>query len=268
MTPSFDQARPSIAQKLQTDKNQAALKQEMDKYKLDVRDPDFFNITKTPSLMSPSSQNPGSSAPTASKPADIEASFELAGAISARSRNLLLSTWTGLPLEPSSPVQLAFLPELTAHRGKLLSRAGRGTPVYAATFIRQRRIVLETTLLSTPAVLRFIFAHELFHFAWVRLGNKKRAEYSCLLVHEMEQRARGELGESAAVKKAELRDQPEISPGGPLWRDYVCESFCDSAACIFGEGSVHEGVKLAKTWTVMRRDWFLQSLADGRRWAL
>jgi hypothetical protein len=68
MTPTFEQARPTIAQKLQTDKNQAALKQEMDKYKLDVRDPDFFNITKTPSLMSPSSQNPGSSAPTAAKP--------------------------------------------------------------------------------------------------------------------------------------------------------------------------------------------------------
>jgi len=68
ISPTFDQARASIAQKLQTDKNQAALKQEMDKYKLDVRDPDFFNITKTPSLMSPAVQSPGSSAPTAPKP--------------------------------------------------------------------------------------------------------------------------------------------------------------------------------------------------------
>lgn len=68
ISPTFDQARASIAQKLQTDKNQAALKQEMDKYKLDVRDPDFFNITKTPSLMSPPVQSPGSSAPTAQKP--------------------------------------------------------------------------------------------------------------------------------------------------------------------------------------------------------
>jgi len=68
ISPNFDQARASIAQKLQTDKNQAALKQEMDKYKLDVRDPDFFNITKTPSLMSPAVQSPGSSAPTAPKP--------------------------------------------------------------------------------------------------------------------------------------------------------------------------------------------------------
>lgn len=68
VSPNYDQARASIAQKLQTDKNQAALKQEMDKYKLDVRDPDFFNITKTPSLMSPAGQSPGSSAPTAQKP--------------------------------------------------------------------------------------------------------------------------------------------------------------------------------------------------------
>src|SRR3954454_11818793 len=69
MAPTFEQARPSIAQKLQTDKNQAALKQEMDKYKLDVRDPDFFNITKTPSLMPPTAQSPAPSASPASKPA-------------------------------------------------------------------------------------------------------------------------------------------------------------------------------------------------------
>src|SRR4051795_3074171 len=67
MTPTFEQARPSTAQKMQTDKNQAALKQEMDKYKLDVRDPDFFNIAKTPSLMAPPSAAP--SASPAQKPA-------------------------------------------------------------------------------------------------------------------------------------------------------------------------------------------------------
>jgi len=67
ISPTFEQARASIAQKLQTDKNQAALKQEMEKYKLDVRDPDFFNITKTPSLLSPSS--PAPSAAPAQKPA-------------------------------------------------------------------------------------------------------------------------------------------------------------------------------------------------------
>ena len=67
--PTFEQARGSISQKLQTDKNQAALKQEMEKYKLDVKDPDFFNITKTPSLISPSQQNPASSASPAQKPA-------------------------------------------------------------------------------------------------------------------------------------------------------------------------------------------------------
>lgn len=67
MTPTYEQARPSITQKLQSDKNQAALKQEMDKYKIDVRDPDFFNITRTPSLMSP--QAPASSATPVQKPA-------------------------------------------------------------------------------------------------------------------------------------------------------------------------------------------------------
>jgi hypothetical protein len=194
--------------------------------------------------------------------------LRISGAVSSRSRNLLIKTWTGLPLKPSSPVQLAFLPELTAHRGKLLSGTNRGTPVYAASFFRKRRIVLETGLLSSPAILRFVFVHELFHFAWVRLGNRRRDEYSHLLRQEIDAHARGELGESSAVKKEELQRKFDLGVGSGLWRDYVCESFCDSAGSMFTAGPVHKGLKLGKTWTALRREWFLQNLSDEFRWTV
>ncbi|MBV9268815.1 MAG: peptidylprolyl isomerase [Acidobacteriaceae bacterium] len=64
----YDQARDNIVQKLQADKNQAVVKQEMDKYKLQIDDPNFFATSsgtvgaKTPSLKNPS----GSTSPSAS----------------------------------------------------------------------------------------------------------------------------------------------------------------------------------------------------------
>jgi len=181
---------------------------------------------------------------------------------------LLIASWTGLPLNPSSPVQLAFLPDLTVCRGKLLSGAEVGTPVYAAAFLRQRRIVLESGLLSDPAVLRFIFVHELFHFVWMRLSNRVRDEYSRLIAYEMERGARGELGESSAVKKAAIGKGTPSGPVTALWRDYVCESFCDSAGCLFTGAPVHESAKLGKAWTAIRRHWFECKLAGERRWAI
>ena len=66
---TFDQARPEILQKLQADRNQTLVKQELDKYKVQVSDPDFFATTTTstnaphiPSLASPS--RPGAPAPS------------------------------------------------------------------------------------------------------------------------------------------------------------------------------------------------------------
>jgi hypothetical protein len=181
---------------------------------------------------------------------------------------LLFATWSGLPLELSNPVQVAFLPELTAHKDKLLSGQERGTAVYAATFIRQRRIVLESGLLARPAALRFIFVHEVFHFVWSRLGNTRRNEYVRLVAQEVASNARGELGESSSVKKEELRGDSAISSSPAVWRDYACESFCDSAAFLFTGVVVHEGAKLGKTWIAFRRKWFEQNLRDERRWTV
>jgi hypothetical protein len=140
--------------------------------------------------------------------------------------------------------------------------------VYAASFIRQRRIVLENSLLADTTALRFIFVHELFHFVWVRLGNRTRGEYSALLLEEIARGARGELGESSGIKKAEIAQHRQVSPLSPLWRDYLCESFCDSAACIFTRAPGHRGTTLAKRWTAIRRHWFDCKLDGERRWAM
>ncbi len=66
---SFEQARPEIVQKLQNERNQAALKQQFDKYKIQVKDPDFFNASNTPAPSTPSLQRPSApSAASSSKP--------------------------------------------------------------------------------------------------------------------------------------------------------------------------------------------------------
>ncbi len=57
----FDKARPNIVQQMESEKSQTALKQQMDKYKIQVQDPDFFASTSTPSSNVPSLQRPGSS---------------------------------------------------------------------------------------------------------------------------------------------------------------------------------------------------------------
>ena len=60
---TFEQARTGLAQKLENDKNQAALKQEMDKYKIQVQDPDFFNASSGSSPNIPSLQRPAPAQP-------------------------------------------------------------------------------------------------------------------------------------------------------------------------------------------------------------
>ncbi len=61
---SYEQARPQIEQKMQADKNNAAVKQELDKYKVTGADPDFFATTTASNI--PSLSRSGSSNPTAS----------------------------------------------------------------------------------------------------------------------------------------------------------------------------------------------------------
>jgi parvulin-like peptidyl-prolyl isomerase len=58
---TLDQARPEIVKKLQDERSQAAVKQELDKYKIQVQDQDFFNSSSAGTASNaPSLQRPGS----------------------------------------------------------------------------------------------------------------------------------------------------------------------------------------------------------------
>ena len=54
----FEQARAGIVQKAQNDKSQAVIKQELDKYKVQVQDQDFFSASAPPGANIPSLQRP------------------------------------------------------------------------------------------------------------------------------------------------------------------------------------------------------------------
>ncbi|MDQ2945123.1 MAG: peptidylprolyl isomerase [Acidobacteriota bacterium] len=62
---TFEQAKPEIAQKLQADRNQALVKEQLDKYKIQVQDPDFFATSSASAVKVPSLGNPSSAAVTA-----------------------------------------------------------------------------------------------------------------------------------------------------------------------------------------------------------
>lgn len=153
-----------------------------------------------------------------------------------------------------APIELRFAPALTRHGGELLSNGDKGTPVHAATFIRKRSIVLDTGLLATPVELARILNHELAHFRWTRLANSKRREYEALLNAEISARARGELGWSAELRKQALQ-KTDIERRTRRWREYVCESFCDSVAWYMLKGKRHEEFTLAARHAEARRRW-------------
>jgi hypothetical protein len=148
-----------------------------------------------------------------------------------------------------------FAPELRAHRGRLISGGAHGTEVHAGAFPRKREIVLASELLDSPPELGRVFLHELFHFVWLRAGNVLRRSWEVLLEGELRQCARGELGWSADLRKRQL------SPHDPAnrsrrWREYACESFCDSAAWLLGSARVHEEFTLVRRFREGRRRWF------------
>ncbi|HEX3682685.1 MAG TPA: hypothetical protein VHU83_09075 [Bryobacteraceae bacterium] len=155
--------------------------------------------------------------------------------------------------------------QLTVHRGKLLwGCTERGVAVHAASFLRARQIVLRTELLAEPRVFRFILVHELFHFVWARLGNRLRAEFGALARREQTARARGELGESSSLKKERLAAVDYLR-NSRAWRDYVCESFCDTAAWLYSDTGRSAAGTLAKRWRDQRARWFRAAFEGGCR---
>jgi len=161
-----------------------------------------------------------------------------------------------LPDLEGRAIGIRFRPSLSAGSRKLYSKRTYGRPVYAGTFIRKRSIVLDLELAEKPKELARILTHELFHFAWVRMSNRGRRSYENLLQREWKQHGRGELGWSAESRKSAL---PHHSPSNThhcKWRDYVCESFCDTAAWLYSGIARHPEFTLAERHRKRRAEWF------------
>ena len=163
------------------------------------------------------------------------------------------------PVLQGAPIRISVRADLRSYRGKIVE--GRGTPVHAATFIRQRRVVLDAELLASDRELKRILIHELFHFVWVRLGNSTRHSFEQLVKSQFG--ARGELGWSAEYRKDELA-QSNIRRRDRKWREYCCEAFCDTAAAIYAGAGRHAEFTLGKPARRKRIEWFGNSLGSGR----
>ena len=137
-----------------------------------------------------------------------------------------------------------------------------GAPAHAATYMRERRMVLEEALMADAGEFARIFVHELFHFAWLRLGNVKRRSYERLVAGELRRGTRGELGWSAEWRKEKLnvRDRTQRTR---KWREYCCESFCDTAAWAYAGLRKHDEFSLGKAARERRRKWFAVTGLDG-----
>ena len=155
---------------------------------------------------------------------------------------------THLPHLTGQPIRLEIRPTLEDAHG----------PVHAGAFVRERRIAFDAALAADRREFARIFVHELFHFVWLKLGNSRRWSYEALLREEIQSGARGELGWSAEWRKRAL---PSGDPERRTrrWREYACESFCDTAAWIFSGVQSHSEYTLAGRFRRRRHQWFVKS---------
>jgi hypothetical protein len=178
-------------------------------------------------------------------------------------RRVLEQTMARLPAFEGKPVRVVLRPALFAHRGTLLSGLDRGTPVHAGSFLRRREIVLDRSLRDEPSELARILVHEIFHFVWLRMGNQVRRSFEAQLDAEVQRNARGELGWSADLRKQAL-SPGDVRARNRRWREYACESFCDSAAWLHTGARDHEEFTLARRFRQARREWLCHFEAAGR----
>ena len=146
-----------------------------------------------------------------------------------------------LPALSGEPIRLEWKPGLRDRHGE----------VHAGSFLRVRRIAFNCPAREFPR----IFVHEVFHFVWLRLGNPRRRSYERLVEAELRGGARGELGWSAEWRKAAL-DRAGWLRRTRRWREYCCESFCDTAAWLYAGRGKHDEFTLAARWRERRRRWF------------
>ena len=149
---------------------------------------------------------------------------------------------------------LQRLPVLKGKPIRIQSARGlrdRHGPVHAGSFLRERRIAFDCTRAEFPR----IFVHEVFHFAWVRLGNPVRRAYEGLIAAECTMAVSGELGWSAEWRKRELV-AADVRLRTRRWREYCCESFCDTAAWLYSGVVRHPEFTLPARSRRLRRIWF------------
>jgi hypothetical protein len=139
-----------------------------------------------------------------------------------------------------------------------------GNEAYAETDVRRRVIVLDPGLKKNVREHRRILLHEYFHFVWVRLGNPQRWVWEAHLEREWNAGVRGEAGWSAELRKKAL-SHSDVRRRSRRWREYCCESFCDTAASIYGR--VDTEVTLAKSRRRARAAWF-QARFKGTRFPI
>jgi hypothetical protein len=171
-----------------------------------------------------------------------------------------------LPELRGKQISVSYRPGLTAWRGQLLSRKQKGDAVYAGSFLRKRRIVLEQQMVKTPRVLERIFVHEVFHFVWSRLSAALRDSYSNLILAEIAAGVHGELGWSAESMKLKLTAE-DIETLNRRWKDYICESFCDTAGWMYGSASRYSEMTLGRESRDARRSWMREHI-EGRSLAI
>lgn len=154
------------------------------------------------------------------------------------------------------------LPPVTGHPVRLEIRRtlrDRRGAIHAGAFLRERRITFEAALAADPREFARIFVHELFHFVWLRLGNTRRWSFEALLREELLRGACGELGWSAEWRKRALAP-PDAQVRNRRWREYVCESFCDTAAWLFSGVRSHREYTLDQSFRSRRRRWFRRQI--------
>jgi hypothetical protein len=134
-------------------------------------------------------------------------------------------------------------------------------PHLAATSIPRRTIFLDRQVLCSHGDFERILVHEVFHFVWVRLSNAVRRDWERILTRELDESATGELGWSAAWRKARLKGAERRRT--PAWRRYVCESFCDTAAWRFAGLETHEEFTLPMSYRRQRRQWFKRCVENS-----
>ena len=153
-----------------------------------------------------------------------------------------------LPPLAGAPIAVELSPGLRDHRGA----------VHGAAFLRERRIALD----CTPDEFPRIFVHELFHFIWLRAGNATRRSFEALVHAERLAAAPGELGWSAEWRKLALTPA-DARKRTRRWREYCCESFCDTAAWLYADLPRHPEFTLAALFRLRRRSWFATFVKRG-----